>query len=32
MGDAGRRRAVSLFGADRIVSQYERLYERIVAS
>jgi N-acetyl-alpha-D-glucosaminyl L-malate synthase BshA len=32
MGDAGRRRAVSLFGADRIVSQYERLYERVVGS
>jgi N-acetyl-alpha-D-glucosaminyl L-malate synthase BshA len=31
MGSAGRRRAESLFGADRIVSQYERFYERIMA-
>lgn len=28
MGQAGRRRAAALFGADRVVSQYERLYER----
>ena len=28
MGRAGRRRAAALFGADRVVSQYERLYER----
>jgi glycosyltransferase involved in cell wall biosynthesis len=31
MGQAGRRRAESLFGADRVVSQYERLYERVLA-
>ena len=28
MGRAGRRRAAALFSADRVVSQYERLYER----
>jgi N-acetyl-alpha-D-glucosaminyl L-malate synthase BshA len=28
MGHAGRRRAAALFSADRVVSQYERLYER----
>ena len=28
MGQAGRRRAAALFSADRVVSQYERLYER----
>jgi hypothetical protein len=32
MGQAGRRRAASLFGADRVVSQYERFYEKILAS
>ncbi len=31
MGQAGRRRAAALFGADRVVSQYERLYERVLA-
>jgi N-acetyl-alpha-D-glucosaminyl L-malate synthase BshA len=31
MGQAGRRRAESLFGADRVVSQYERFYERVLA-
>lgn len=30
MGQAGRRRAAALFGADRVVSQYERLYERVL--
>jgi N-acetyl-alpha-D-glucosaminyl L-malate synthase BshA len=30
MGQAGRRRAESLFGADRVVSQYERAYERVL--
>jgi N-acetyl-alpha-D-glucosaminyl L-malate synthase BshA len=30
MGQAGRRRAEALFGADRIVSQYERYYERVL--
>ena len=30
MGQAGRRRAQALFGADRVVSQYERLYERVL--
>jgi glycosyltransferase involved in cell wall biosynthesis len=32
MGRAGRRRAEALFGAERIVSQYERCYERVLAS
>ena len=32
MGQAGRRRAAALFSADRVVSQYERLYERTLAS
>ncbi|HEX6736815.1 MAG TPA: N-acetyl-alpha-D-glucosaminyl L-malate synthase BshA [Vicinamibacteria bacterium] len=32
LGQAGRRRAVALFGADRIVSQYERYYERVLGS
>lgn len=32
MGRAGRRRAAALFGADRVVSQYERLYERALES
>ena len=31
MGHAGRRRAAALFGADRIVSQYERYYEKVLA-
>jgi N-acetyl-alpha-D-glucosaminyl L-malate synthase BshA len=30
MGHAGRRRAASLFGADRIVSQYEQYYEKVL--
>jgi len=30
MGMAGRRRAESLFGADRIVTQYERYYEKVL--
>jgi L-malate glycosyltransferase len=30
MGAAGRRRAEALFGADRIVSQYERYYEKVM--
>jgi N-acetyl-alpha-D-glucosaminyl L-malate synthase BshA len=30
MGMAGRRRAESLFGADRVVSQYERNYEKVL--
>jgi N-acetyl-alpha-D-glucosaminyl L-malate synthase BshA len=30
MGRAGRRRAESLFGADRVVTQYERYYERVL--
>jgi glycosyltransferase involved in cell wall biosynthesis len=30
MGQAGRRRASALFSADRVVGQYERLYERLV--
>jgi glycosyltransferase involved in cell wall biosynthesis len=32
MGHAGRRRAAALFSADRIVTQYERFYEKILAS
>ena len=32
MGEAARRRVESLFGADRIVSQYERFYERVLGS
>jgi len=32
MGQAGRRRAAALFGADRVVSQYERLYERLLGA
>src|SRR4029450_11415028 len=32
MGQAGRRRVTSLFGDDRIVTQYERYYERILGS
>ena len=31
MGQAGRRRAESLFGADRVVTQYERFYEKVLA-
>jgi N-acetyl-alpha-D-glucosaminyl L-malate synthase BshA len=30
MGQAGRRRAESLFAAERVVSQYERVYERVL--
>ncbi|HVQ31837.1 MAG TPA: N-acetyl-alpha-D-glucosaminyl L-malate synthase BshA [Vicinamibacteria bacterium] len=30
MGQAGRRRAEALFGADRIVTQYERYYEDVL--
>jgi glycosyltransferase involved in cell wall biosynthesis len=32
MGQAGRRRAAALFSADRVVSQYERLYERALGA
>jgi N-acetyl-alpha-D-glucosaminyl L-malate synthase BshA len=32
MGGAGRRRAEALFGAERIVNQYERYYEKVLAS
>jgi L-malate glycosyltransferase len=32
MGQAGRRRAESLFDAERIVSQYEQVYEQVLAS
>lgn len=32
MGHAGRRRAGALFGVDRIVSQYEQYYERVLAA
>jgi N-acetyl-alpha-D-glucosaminyl L-malate synthase BshA len=32
MGQAGRRRAEALFGADRVVSQYERYYEKVLGS
>jgi N-acetyl-alpha-D-glucosaminyl L-malate synthase BshA len=31
LGDAGRLRAAALFGADRVVSQYERFYEGVLA-
>jgi L-malate glycosyltransferase len=31
MGQAARRRAASLFGADRIVTHYERYYEKVLA-
>ncbi len=31
LGQAGRRRAAALFGADRIVSQYERYYESVLS-
>ncbi len=30
MGQAGRRRAEALFGADRVVSQYEAVYNRVL--
>jgi glycosyltransferase involved in cell wall biosynthesis len=30
LGQAGRRRAAALFSADRIVSQYERYYEKVL--
>ena len=30
LGQAGRRRAASLFGAERVVSQYERFYETVL--
>jgi N-acetyl-alpha-D-glucosaminyl L-malate synthase BshA len=32
MGQAGRRRAEALFGAERVVGLYVRLYERLLAS
>jgi L-malate glycosyltransferase len=32
MGLAGRRRAEALFSADRVVSQYERYYERVLGA
>jgi glycosyltransferase involved in cell wall biosynthesis len=32
MGHAGRRRAATLFGVDRIVTQYEQYYERVLAA
>ena len=32
LGQAGRRRAAALFGADRVVSQYERFYEKVMGS
>jgi hypothetical protein len=31
MGQAARRRAASLFNADRIVTHYERYYEKVLA-
>jgi N-acetyl-alpha-D-glucosaminyl L-malate synthase BshA len=31
LGQAGKRRAASLFGAERVVSQYERFYEKVMA-
>jgi L-malate glycosyltransferase len=31
LGQAGQRRAASLFGAERVVSQYERFYETVLA-
>jgi N-acetyl-alpha-D-glucosaminyl L-malate synthase BshA len=30
LGQAGRRRVAALFGADRVVSRYERFYERVL--
>ena len=32
MGQAGRRRAEALFGADRVVTQYERYYEKVLGA
>jgi N-acetyl-alpha-D-glucosaminyl L-malate synthase BshA len=32
MGQAGRRRAEALFGAERVVTQYERYYERMLGA
>ena len=32
MGQAGRRRVAALFEADRIVTQYERFYEKVLGS
>ena len=32
MGRAGRRRAESLFAADRVVSQYEQVYEKVLGA
>jgi N-acetyl-alpha-D-glucosaminyl L-malate synthase BshA len=30
LGQAGRRRAAALFGTDRVVTQYERFYDRVL--
>jgi glycosyltransferase involved in cell wall biosynthesis len=30
LGQAGRRRAAALFDAERVVSQYERFYEKVL--
>ena len=32
MGQAGRRRAAALFSADRVVTQYEDFYERVLGA
>jgi len=32
MGRAGRRRAEALFGADRVVTQYEKYYEKVLGT
>jgi N-acetyl-alpha-D-glucosaminyl L-malate synthase BshA len=32
LGQAGRRRAAALFGADRIVTQYEKYYEKVLGA
>jgi L-malate glycosyltransferase len=32
LGQAGRRRAAALFGADRVVTQYEKYYEKVLGS
>jgi glycosyltransferase involved in cell wall biosynthesis len=32
LGQAGRRRAAALFSADRIVTQYERYYEKVLGT
>jgi glycosyltransferase involved in cell wall biosynthesis len=32
LGQAGRRRVAALFSADRVVSEYERYYERILGT